>query len=208
MSEVETSGRTVLFVSHNMDAMARLCPRTIWLDGGELHQDGPTETVIGEYLRSAAVQNAAALFDVDHAAGAQIVSVALTSGGMPASVLTMSESALLEVELMVNETIPGLDIGCVITNAMGSVMLEEYISDGPAPSIFNVGRYRIRCSIPPVLAPGQFTVGLILGTHYDTIEAHENVVAFEVEGDDLGRSRLFKLGLEWRAEPVDALLDP
>ena len=41
MSEVEKSGRTVLFVSHNMDAMARLCPTAIWLDEGRVRSIGP-----------------------------------------------------------------------------------------------------------------------------------------------------------------------
>ena len=42
MDEVERSGRTVLFVSHNMDAMARLCTTTMWLDKGRVRGIGPT----------------------------------------------------------------------------------------------------------------------------------------------------------------------
>jgi lipopolysaccharide transport system ATP-binding protein len=44
------SGRTVLFVSHSMPTIARLCPRLILLDGGRLVEDGPAEHVIGRYL--------------------------------------------------------------------------------------------------------------------------------------------------------------
>ena len=49
MDEVERSGRTVLFVSHNLDAMARLCPTTMWLD--VVRPIGPTEEVIAQYTR-------------------------------------------------------------------------------------------------------------------------------------------------------------
>src|SRR5687768_9761214 len=42
-------GLTVLFVSHDMAAVARLCPRIIWIDKGEVMQDGEPERVIAEY---------------------------------------------------------------------------------------------------------------------------------------------------------------
>jgi ABC-type polysaccharide/polyol phosphate transport system ATPase subunit len=43
-------GRTVLFVSHNLDAVRQLCHRTVWLDAGRLVDDGPTDAVVGRYL--------------------------------------------------------------------------------------------------------------------------------------------------------------
>ncbi len=52
MESLGQSGRTVLFVSHNMPVAARLCPRLILLDHGHLIADGPTEDVIAQYLRS------------------------------------------------------------------------------------------------------------------------------------------------------------
>jgi lipopolysaccharide transport system ATP-binding protein len=43
-------GRTVLFVSHNMGALASLCTNAIWLEKGALRQIGPSKTVVNEYL--------------------------------------------------------------------------------------------------------------------------------------------------------------
>jgi len=45
-------GRTVLFVSHSMETVLRLCNKTILLDNGEIKQIGPTETVIKSYLNT------------------------------------------------------------------------------------------------------------------------------------------------------------
>lgn len=45
-----SEGRTVIFVSHSMDAIARFCDRCLWLDQGEIIADGPTETVISQYV--------------------------------------------------------------------------------------------------------------------------------------------------------------
>ena len=41
MQDVGQQGRTVLFVSHNMQAITRLCQRAILLEGGTMVQDGP-----------------------------------------------------------------------------------------------------------------------------------------------------------------------
>ena len=43
-------GRTVLFVSHNMGAIASLCSRCILLENGSIYEDGLTSTVISNYL--------------------------------------------------------------------------------------------------------------------------------------------------------------
>ncbi len=44
------AGRTVLFVSHNMDSVAALCPRSIYLKGGKIAAQGPSAEVISTYL--------------------------------------------------------------------------------------------------------------------------------------------------------------
>ena len=43
------TGLTVLFVSHDMEAVTRLCDRVIWLKNGALHRDGNPEDVVTEY---------------------------------------------------------------------------------------------------------------------------------------------------------------
>ncbi len=52
MNEVSRHGRTVLFVSHNMPAVTRLCDRTILLDEGTILKDGPSHQVVSAYLKS------------------------------------------------------------------------------------------------------------------------------------------------------------
>jgi lipopolysaccharide transport system ATP-binding protein len=52
MDSVSKRGRTVFFVSHNMPAVTRLCPRAIMLDRGRVFADGPAPQVTTAYLRS------------------------------------------------------------------------------------------------------------------------------------------------------------
>jgi lipopolysaccharide transport system ATP-binding protein len=46
-------GLTVLFVSHDMEAISRICDRVIWLKEGKLHRDGQPEEVVTEYQNAA-----------------------------------------------------------------------------------------------------------------------------------------------------------
>ncbi|MCC7124236.1 MAG: ATP-binding cassette domain-containing protein [Acidobacteria bacterium] len=52
MQEVGAQGRTVLFVSHSMPTITRLCPRAILLGEGRVLHDGPAPSVVAQYLQS------------------------------------------------------------------------------------------------------------------------------------------------------------
>ena len=52
MQDVGQQGRTVLFVSHSMPAVTRLCSRAILLDEGRVLADGPAHQVVARYLSS------------------------------------------------------------------------------------------------------------------------------------------------------------
>jgi lipopolysaccharide transport system ATP-binding protein len=52
METVGSEGRTVIFVSHSMPAILRLCPRVILLDHGKVIADGPSQEVVRTYLDS------------------------------------------------------------------------------------------------------------------------------------------------------------
>src|SRR3546814_4456767 len=48
--DVSKNGRTILFVSHKMDALRRLCERAILLERGRVIEQGSTEQVVAKYL--------------------------------------------------------------------------------------------------------------------------------------------------------------
>jgi lipopolysaccharide transport system ATP-binding protein len=52
MREIRNQGRTILFVSHSMAAVTRLCERVILLDKGRMMADGPAHQVVNDYLGS------------------------------------------------------------------------------------------------------------------------------------------------------------
>jgi lipopolysaccharide transport system ATP-binding protein len=75
MREVSNSdGRTVLFVSHNMQAVANLCEKAIWLQHGRLKEIGPTEEVIKSYISSIKPEEYISQFEaVDSAPGNELI---------------------------------------------------------------------------------------------------------------------------------------
>jgi len=52
MGEAATEGRTILFVSHQLESLLSLCPRAIWLDKGELVDSGASTEIVSRYLAS------------------------------------------------------------------------------------------------------------------------------------------------------------
>jgi lipopolysaccharide transport system ATP-binding protein len=55
MESVGQHGRTVLFVSHNMQMVTRLCSRAILLEKGQIKDDGSADKVVASYLTSGRV---------------------------------------------------------------------------------------------------------------------------------------------------------
>jgi len=49
MGEVARAGRTIVFVSHQMNQIRRLCEKVMWMDGGTIRLAGPTSEVVGAY---------------------------------------------------------------------------------------------------------------------------------------------------------------
>ena len=51
MKELKKQGKTMVFVTHSMEAVRKLCDRTIWLKDGKIKMDGETNEVVDEYIK-------------------------------------------------------------------------------------------------------------------------------------------------------------
>jgi lipopolysaccharide transport system ATP-binding protein len=73
METVGQGGRTVLFVSHNMQMIARLCSRAILLERGQIKEDGPADKVVASYLTSERVKSSERVWkNIDDAPSGEI----------------------------------------------------------------------------------------------------------------------------------------
>lgn len=102
-------GRTVLFVSHNMTAMERLCKTGILMQKGQLVQNGPIQGVISEYLKSDMFFSKEKIWnDINTAPGNKIVKLAavrsINGQGIPSIEYFVNEFFYIEVEFWVLES--------------------------------------------------------------------------------------------------------
>lgn len=51
MLELKKQGKTMVFVTHSMGTVKKLCNRAIWLKDGLIKMDGDTEKVVDEYIK-------------------------------------------------------------------------------------------------------------------------------------------------------------
>lgn len=51
LHELKDSGKTIVIVSHDLNAIQKLCDRAVWIKNGIIEQDGPTDKVIKDYLK-------------------------------------------------------------------------------------------------------------------------------------------------------------
>src|SRR5271168_644638 len=57
MQEVSRSGRTIVFVSHQMNQIRRLCERALWIDAGQIRESGPTGQIVAKYESASLLPN-------------------------------------------------------------------------------------------------------------------------------------------------------
>lgn len=52
MQEMIGGGTTVLFVSHSLQSIKKICNRVVWLENGKMHKVGPAKTICDEYEKN------------------------------------------------------------------------------------------------------------------------------------------------------------
>jgi hypothetical protein len=132
------------------------------------------------------------------------VSLAIVDGeGVPQGLLDTRTTTWIQIDVVVREAVQGLDV-CTFINTSGGVsVLGEALSDAGIPDIGAPGRYRVRSRLDPVLAPGRYSIDVWLGNAYDDYEWRTNVFTFSVEGSDIARPRLVRLGVGWDVEKLE-----
>ena len=208
MSSLEREGRTVVFVSHNLDAIARLCRTTAWLDGGRVLAYGPTSEVIAGYLASSVTRAAQAEFPERTDEPVSIRSAALLDAeGNPAVQLDRERPFTIEAHFVVREQVPGLDITVFVDSLRGARVLDEAWSESAPDERGDPGEYVARITVPPVLAVGDYAAGIWIGSAYETHVYEEDVLRFRLAGATKGRAdRVLQLGLAWEVERTGDLL--
>lgn len=154
MGEVASSGRTVLFVSHNMAAISALCTRGLLMENGVAVRSGTARDVVSDYLSRGPVKQALTEWDETNAPGCDGVrlrEVAVLSGGGEEGDLVSDKPVIIRMVLDLDHVPVGLVVGFDLVSPGGEVLLRSCQTDGREEQWpgFTVGRNCLECTIPP-----------------------------------------------------------
>jgi len=208
MSRLSHEGRTVVFVSHDIGAVTRLCSRALWLDHGEMKREGPATEVVEAYYTSVASRGGEVELTVEGPAGVASLGVTDAEGRMLARP-TRGDPLWLEARVVTDRAIPGLDLALYVVDTQGLRVLDEAWSDQPDKPVLapGPGRYVVRARFPPFLRATDHVVGVWLGTEHETY-VHKEPLALSIspraeDGQELiTRRRVAQPPVEWSSTPA------
>jgi lipopolysaccharide transport system ATP-binding protein len=182
MKDVSRGGRTVLFISHNMAAVATLCSRAMVLGGGRTTFDGPAGEAVRFYLEDNLADSTTA-WDLGGVPRQMDDLAALVHLDKVSAVMARTEGfrfgepLRLRVEFSASATMDGLACTVGLDDLRGA-RLVTFDSDRQAVPIAAVagGRYTIDVSVPPFgLLPGKYLLSVTL---YSGGQCHDGVNQF------------------------------
>jgi homopolymeric O-antigen transport system ATP-binding protein len=184
MDSFAQSGRTILFVSHNMEAVRSLCDRGLWMKEGRLHQDGPIDTVLDDYFNEGAGDQK--VFSANADCGLNIRSVILKNqSGQPAEYFEPGEDLVVEVAYEAERRVERPMFALGVVGANGSCFTSNMLLDGHGPSSLE-GVGTLTCTFRAIpLLPQDYTVKMSIrsSTVTDMILPYQDVARFTVAGD-------------------------
>jgi lipopolysaccharide transport system ATP-binding protein len=192
MQDVASSGRTVLFVSHTMPTISRLCDRAAVLADGTITHNGGVDEAIEHYSRCGLRVAAEADLRVHPGRTPASQSLArevrvLDEKGLPSSRIRMGSPFSIEVIWQSAADIVRPQLGLGVETQLGTRVLtfRTGLDAGyVAPPHARAGCFR--CMIPVCqFTPGTYTITLSLGDAYRDLDRVEGAARFEVQETDV-----------------------
>lgn len=210
MRDTAKSGRTVLFVSHSMTAVRSLCDRTIWLEQGQVHMEGPTEDVVAAYLGHYTNDAPEIHWTAENSPGNEVASlthvvVHPASGGGQ-----FRWEDAIDVEVGVeNHSHEPIHVNVQVVNADDLVLLTTNTKEGGV-NLLGHGRHKVTCRFPPQLFnSGDLRLNVGVGQNARMQFRADNAVAFTVvepprdSGAWQGRRKgIFRMDIPWQQVPA------
>jgi len=215
MDEVSRSGRTVLFVSHNMATIINLCTKALVLEGGQLIFDGPCEEGVGLYVKGCNASSASEVGLLDHpnrrVGSTPILGRVrlLDADCSLADQFPCGDPILIELELDPSCTLSKVHFAIGFEDMLGCRLstVATYLTDSWSPDGSQPRRVICRVDQLP-LTPGRYSISLNAGPlEWPWTDFIDQAVWFDVLANDFyGNGRIpsadwgrFLARSRWRA---------
>ena len=225
VGELQSGGRTVLFVSHNMAAVENLCSRGIWIEQGRLRMDGHAKDVIHAYLGTFAQpeQGNIDLHNVRHRLGTGEVRLTriefLSPDGGPQPITRSGEAVVIRLRYRAHQRVAHASIGFRMYTEMGTLITETSTwHNGIAIPLLNVGDGYIDVELKCVnLLAGRYSLSPWIAVDPSRIfDRVEHCAVLEIQTANVyrsGRTIGSRYGLvffpqEWRLDGLAGTVRP
>jgi lipopolysaccharide transport system ATP-binding protein len=183
MGEVAQDGRTVIFVSHNMEAIRSLCQRAILLDEGRVRADGEVENVVADYFARLSSSSARQLTGAN---GLVIEKVTLKNGeGQETRQLCPGEDLIVEISYNSPCRIELPYFLVIVEGIHGKCFTASMLLDGMRPEVLE-GAGQLSCRFKGIpLLPQRYSISLSIRekAHQSEIWACKDALSFTVKTD-------------------------
>jgi len=205
-------GRTVLFVSHNIATVRKLCDRAVYLRGGKVMNIGPSEDIVAEYLNSQVGADEKNLLARPRFPGITPAIAGFTcSPGQGADHLVSGSAATFEVEMDITEPIANAAVTIMFNSDQGYRILAYSSRCEEGRMQLPRGKHVMKCHVDALpLLEGRYMVDLEIWGGDREADYVEHAAVMDVgPGDFFGRPETL-LRLEgrvlcrsnWNFEPL------
>jgi lipopolysaccharide transport system ATP-binding protein len=199
MRNVAKEGRTVLFISHNLQAISQLCSRTILLNEGRLLEDGETQEVLNTYTATALSANS---LDGDLSSPKLRASISsnpasrfkwtdimvINSQKQPTSEIRFGEPFEVIFRGHANKTCENVIIGfAIISKVLGPIFSTHQFYNGLSDTLpEGISEFHVKMD-PNILAPGFYEIHIAAEgpgvADYIPVSMEFNVLDFGITPD-------------------------
>jgi lipopolysaccharide transport system ATP-binding protein len=186
MGELSQSGRTIIFVTHNMDAMLSLCNRGLVLERGSVVFDGSPSEARKKYLAKAESAEYSVQSNAGRggSGGAEIVNVSVRAADNADGIIKSGEPLSISMEATVNRDLQfraDLQVAFGIDTIEGQRLYTVLSSWDEAKVELRDGNISIACDIASLpLVPGQYLISATVLFQGDTLDSIQHCATFDV----------------------------
>lgn len=207
MGEVATKeGRTVLFVSHSIQAISQLTQRCLLLDKGQIQFDGNTDKAVRHYITGQKVSGEQlAYYQAPRDKEGNYVAWAKVYTSQEQGVHCWGQPIAFEFALQVTHPHQSLRFSFQIVNEVQQGVCIFWMFDDQAPFCREQGLFILRCEIPKLrLYMGSYHLRTWFSERFSNIilENLNNICRFEIFMHDIERPEY-----EWQADECVYLED-
>jgi lipopolysaccharide transport system ATP-binding protein len=183
MQDVSRTGRTIIFVSHNVAAVGHLCSRCLVLSGGQIEYDGDTRTAISEHYMPVNSDRVEATYVAPSGRTGPHLAYASVGTSDPCGEHDHGKPIAFDFYIAVPTPCKGLCFSFQLVNEDSVPVCHFWLYDSDSAFGATAGLHRLRCEVPrPRLFMGTYSLTTWLADRRSNapLESLQNVCRFRI----------------------------